>query len=202
MEEQLSHEDNKRIQDGIREKYLKVAVDPEGHFRYPTGRAGLEMLGYPVGPVKELPESVASSYCGVGNPFFLGEIKEGSAVLDVGCGAGVDAILAAKLVGPSGRVVGIDLVSEMLDRAQKNLQLTELQNVSFIEASSEKLDFPDETFDAVISNGVFNLLPNKRRCLAEAFRLLKPGGRLMIADQVLVGEVQKSLAARIDTWFQ
>ena len=159
-------------------------------------------MGYDPIVLNSLPDEVSSSYCGVGNPFSLGEINEGEAVLDIGCGAGVDTIFAAKIVGTSGNVVGAELVSEMLARGKHNIQAMDLQNVSLVEESDEKLSFPDESFDVVISNGVFNLIPDKGRAVAEAFRLLKPGGRFMIADQVLIGELEKDLKSRIDTWFQ
>ncbi len=202
MEIQITPEDNQRIQEGIREKYCKVAVNPEGLFNYPTGRAGLEALGYNSEIVNSLPDAVSASYCGVGNPFSLGEINEGKAVLDIGCGVGVDLIFAAKMVGPGGSVVGVDMVSEMLDQGRNNIKAIGLENVTLVEKSSEKLDFSDESFDVIISNGVFNLIPDKEGAAAEAFRLLKPGGRFMIADQVLVGVLQKDLMSRIDTWFQ
>ena len=202
MEVQFTQEDNKRIRDGIQEKYIKVAINPDGLFSYPTGRSGLEVLGYDPIVLSSLPNEVSAYYCGVGNPFSLGEINKGEAILDIGCGAGVDVIFAAKIVGAKGNVVGIDLVSEMLDRGKTNIQSMDLQNVTFVEDSAEKLDFPDRSFDVVISNGVFNLIPNKERAIAETFRLLKPGGRFIIADQVLIGKLEKDLKARIDTWFQ
>ncbi len=202
MEVQFTQEDNKRIRDGIQEKYIKVAVNPDGLFSYPTGRPGLEVLGYDPIVLSSLPNEVSAYYCGVGNPFSLGEINKGEAVLDIGCGVGVDVIFAAKIVGAKGNVVGIDLVSEMLDRGKTNIQSMDLQNVTFVESSAEKLDFPDKSFDVVISNGVFNLIPNKERAIAETFRLLKSGGRFIIADQVLIGKLEKDLKARIDTWFQ
>ncbi len=202
MEVQFTQEDNKRIRDGIQEKYIKVAVNPDGLFSYPTGRPGLEVLGYDPIVLSSLPNEVSAYYCGVGNPFSLGEINKGEAVLDIGCGVGVDVIFAAKIVGAKGNVVGIDLVSEMLDRGKTNIQSMDLQNVTFVGGSAGKLDFPDKSFDVVISNGVFNLIPNKERAIAETFRLLKPGGRFIIADQVLIGKLEKDLKARIDTWFQ
>ena len=202
MEVQLTSEDSKRIRGGIRKKYRKVAINPDGLFSYPTGRVGLEVLGYDPIVLNTLPDEVSASYCGVGNPFSLGEINEGEAIMDIGCGAGVDVIFASKLVGASGKVVGVELVSDMLDRGRNNIQMMDLQNVTLIEDSAEKLSFPDESFDVVISNGVFNLIPNKESAVAEAFRLLKPGGRFMIADQVLIGELEKGLRARIDTWSQ
>ena len=113
MSSALSTQDLKQTHDGIRDKYAKVAVSPEGQFKYPTGRAGLEQLKYDAAIVSELPESVAGSFCGVGNPFSLGEIPPGSRRLDIGCGTGVDALVASKVVGPSGKVMAIDITPEM-----------------------------------------------------------------------------------------
>jgi ubiquinone/menaquinone biosynthesis C-methylase UbiE len=143
-----------------------------------------------------------SSYCGVGNPFSLGPINRGETVLDIGCGAGVDTVVAAKMVGPEGRVIGIDMTPGMLARARKNLQGTSIQNVSFHRASAEDLPFPDESFDVVISNGVFNLIPDKARALEEVFRVLKPHGRMMMADQILTGVLPSDIKARIESWFR
>ena len=200
MENELTHQDKQRIEESIRGKYLKVAASPEGLFRYPTGRAGLEALDYSPEMVRGLPEPVAASYCGVGNPFTLGPIREGEAVLDIGCGAGVDSIIAAKLVGPSGAVTGIDLVPEMLARAGENARLAGVDNVTFRVSSAEQLPFPDNSFDVVISNGVFNLVVDKVKALGEVFRVLKPGGRFMLADQVLSGELPKETKARVENW--
>ena len=200
MENQLTCQDKQRIEEGLRQKYLKAAASPEGLFRYPTGRAGLEALDYAPDMVRDLPEAVAASYCGVGNPFFLGPIHEGEAILDIGCGAGVDSIIAARLVGPSGAVTGIDLVPEMLARASENARLAGVDNITFQESSAEQLLFPDNSFDMVISNGVFNLVVDKVKALSEVFRVLKPGGRFLLADQVLAGELPKETKARVENW--
>ena len=202
MEPQISQKDKDRIDAGIRDKYTKVANSPEGLFKYPTGRAGLETLRYNPALIQSLPESVASSYCGVGNPFSLGTINKGEAVLDIGCGAGVDTILAAMMAGPTGTAAGVDIVVEMLTRAEENLKLTELENVTFQKISGEKLPFEDNCFDVVISNGVINLIPEKATTLKEALRVLKPGGRLMIADQSLIGTIPSDINSRINKWFQ
>ena len=202
METELTSQDKKRIEESIRGKYAKVAMSPEGLFKYPTGLAGLKALDYDPEIIQDLPEALSASYCGVGNPFTLGAILKGEAVLDIGCGAGIDTIVAAMMTGPTGTVTGIDLVPEMLAQAKENAQMMDLRNVTFVETSAEKMPLPDADFDVVISNGVFNLIPDKGRALAEAFRVLKSSGRLMIADQVLVGQLPKDKKARIKSWFR
>jgi SAM-dependent methyltransferase len=202
MEVDLNIQEKQKIEEGLREKYRKVAVSPEGQFRYPIGRAGLEALKYDPEILRNLPEAVSATYCGVGNPFSLGTISQGETVLDVGCGAGIDAIFAAKMVGSTGAVSGIDLVPEMLARARENARLANVSNITFIESSAEKLAFPDKSFDVVISNGVFNLVVDKQKALKEVFRVLKPGGRLMLADQVLVGKVPQNTESRVASWFR
>lgn len=202
METQITQEDLNQIEAGIRNKYSKVADSPEGQFKYPIGRAGLEALKYDAALIDKLPDEVAASYCGVGNPFSLGAIRRGDAVLDIGCGAGVDTILAAMMTGPEGKAVGVDIVPEMLQRAETNLRMFDLHHVTFQSATGERLPFPDDHFDVVISNGVINLIPDKDTALSEILRVLKTGGRLMIADQVMAGSIQKSLKDRLSNWFQ
>jgi arsenite methyltransferase len=199
---QITLDDLKKIEAGIRDKYIKVAESPEGLFKYPTGRAGMEALKYDPEWIGALPPAVVSSYCGVGNPFSLGPINKGDGVLDIGCGAGVDTLIAAMLTGPTGKAVGIDIVPEMLQRAKSNLAMTDLKNVDFKHVSGEYLPFEDAAFDVVISNGVINLIPDKAALLKEVSRVLKPAGLLMLADQVAVGPVNKDLKARLANWFQ
>lgn len=176
-------QDKQRIEESIWGKYLKVAASPEGLFRYPTGRAGLEALGYNQDMVRGLPEAVAAAYCGVGNPLTLGPIREGEAILDIGCGAEVDSIIAA-----------------MLAKASENARLAGVDNVTFQKASAEHLPFSDTSSDVVIYNGVFNLVVDKIKALGEVFRVLKPGGRFMLADQVLSGKLPKETKARVQNW--
>ena len=200
MKNEFSAEDRKKIGEGIRAKYAEVAVNAQGLFSYPTGRAGLETLKYDPEILRSLPEASLESFCGVGNPFSIGEIRKGESILDIGCGGGVDVMIAATMTGPTGRIVGIDISSEMVERARQNLSLTDLRNVSFQESSAEELPFPDKDFDGVISSGVFNLIPDKRKALREVFRVMKPNGRLMMADQILTGRLPEDVKARVDNW--
>jgi SAM-dependent methyltransferase len=202
MEDRLTQEENEQVKSQIRDKYWKVSMDPGGLFAYPTGRAGLETLGYPSSFISTLPDEISRFYCGVGNPFCLGTIKEGETVLDLGCGVGIDPLFAAKAVGSTGKVFGIDLVAEMLNHARNNAKTLGLDNISFMEGSAEALDFPNNCFDVAISNGAINLIPDKKSVLAEVFRVLNHNGRFMIADQVLAGPIEKDLKARIRSWFQ
>ena len=202
MESQITIADLKKIEAGIREKYNQVAKSPDGQFKYPTGKKGLEALNYEKALIEQLPDEVASSYCGVGNPFSLGPLNPGEQVLDIGCGAGVDTILAAMLVGPAGSAVGVDIVPEMIARAETNLRELGIENASFQNTSGESLSFDDNSFNVVISNGAINLIPDKEKALSEIKRVLKPAGRLMVADQIAAGGVQKDLKARLSNWFK
>ena len=200
METNFNSDERKRIREGINEKYKRVAISPEGKFSYPTGRVGLEGQKYDPEVLKTLPEDVLASYCGVGNPFSLDTVNKGEAVLDIGCGASVDTLVAAITVGPEGKVVGIDLVSEMVKQAETNLKKTPLKNVTFQESSAEQLPFPDGTFDLVISNGVFNLIPDKAKALREVFRVLKSSGCFLLADQILMGDMPADTESMVENW--
>ncbi len=202
METQFAAQDRNWIQNTIRETYSKAAKGPKGLFNYPTGHEGLTALKYDSELLQALPPDVAASYCGVGNPFTLGPINAGDCVLDVGCGAGVDTLFSAMMTGPSGKVVGIDLTPAMLKRAKKNLSMTDLKNVAFNEGSVENLPFADEDFTVVTSNGALNLVLDKARALAEIHRVLKPGGRLMVADLILTGKLPKEKDKIIKSWAQ
>lgn len=142
MEAEFTDKERKKIFRGIKKKYSKVAKKPEGLFKYPTGRAGLEGLGYNDSLLQSLPEKAVSSFCGVGNPFTLGPINKGESVLDIGCGGGVDTMVAATMVGPEGKVVGIEMIPMMLKRARKNLEETSIKNITLEEASAEDLPLP------------------------------------------------------------
>lgn len=176
------------LTEGLLERFRQAAKSPEGLFAYPTGRQGLRELGYPPDFIDSLPDSVAQCYCGVGNPFAPGLPAKGAQVLDVGCGAGVDALAASYLSGGQGGVVGLEFSPHMLARAEENLRACAARNVIFQQGDAQALPFADASFDLLISNGVYNLVPNKSRALAEAFRVLRSGGRLQMADQILESE--------------
>lgn len=176
------------IHEDITEKYRKVAMSPEGLFRYPTGEASARALGYPPDLLAAVPHAIRERFVGVGNPFALGPIYPGEAVLDLGCGAGFDAHVAAQLVGPAGRIIGIDLSPEMLAVAEAGRAEAGISQVEFREASVESLPFPDASFEVALSNGVLNLVPDKPAALREIFRVLRPGGRLQACDIGLVGD--------------
>lgn len=180
----------------VLERFHKAAQGPEGLFTYPTGAAGVQGLGYPPGLISRLPSPVLRCYCGVGNPFLPELPRPGQTVLDIGCGAGVDTLFAAVQVGAEGELnaargaaYGVDLSREMLERARENASLAASRNVFFALASAHSLPYADASFDLVISNGVFNLVEDKPRALAEVYRVLRPGGRVHIADQVQRGQV-------------
>ena len=176
------------IRQGIAEKYRKVATSPEGLFRYPTGEGSARGLGYPPDLLRAIPLAVRERFVGVGNPFALGPIRLGEAVLDLGCGAGFDAFVAAQFVGPAGRVVGIDMSPDMIAVAEEGLGEAKLPQIEFQVAQVEALPFPDASFDVALSKGVLNLIPDKAVALREIFRVLRSGGRLQACDIGLVGD--------------
>lgn len=202
MTDRFSEGEIESIQRDIRKKYDRVALSPEGEFRYPVGIEALEELEYDRELIERLPPEVAGSYCGSGNPFSLGEIETGDRILDFGCGAGVDSILAAYLTGRDGRIIGVDAVPAMVERAKKNAKEATCDNVDFF--LPDELNFRDlySSFDLIITNSVINLIPEKEDILATLYNLLKPGGRLHIVDQIFNGSTLKEHSKRVESWFQ
>lgn len=183
----------------IKEEYAEVAANPTRGFHFHTGRALAHRLGYPE-IVATFPESVVESFAGVGNPFAFGPVEPGATVLDLGSGAGLDSLLAATQVGPSGRVIGVDMTTAMLVKARANARRVGLPNVEFRSGYAEALPVDAESIDVVISNGVINLCPDKRAVFRELFRVLKPGGRLQFADITVAREVPSDAKEDISLW--
>lgn len=188
------------VRDSVRKKYADVARFSAGRFEYLIGRAGAVALGYDPTVLDAMAQDTLDAFCGVGNPFSLGSVELGEAVLDIGCGAGVDVVIAAHLVGPNGRVWGIDLTSEMVEKARANVDRLGLRHARIALGMSEAIPFDDESFDVVISNGVLNLSPLKEQSYQEIYRVLRAGGRLQFADIVLKADLAAEVIGNLDAW--
>jgi SAM-dependent methyltransferase len=192
--------DVETLRSAIREEYDLVARDPARRFHFHTGRKLAAIVGYDPAWFEGLPESSIASFAGTGNPFSLGALRPGEQVVDVGCGAGIDSLIAARMVGPEGRVIGVDMTPAMLEKARAAAAEAELHNVEFRSGVVEEMPVEDGWADVVISNGVLNLTPDKSRTLAEMRRVLGPSGRLQIADLLVQKPVPESSKRKIDLW--
>jgi SAM-dependent methyltransferase len=192
--------DREELRRFISEKYGEVATNPELGFHFHTGRPLTAMLGYPSGVVDRLPEANVASFAGTGNPFLFGDLHPSERVVDVGCGAGVDTLIAAQQVGPSGQVVAVDMTAEMREKTQQGAREMALSNVEVREGFAEALPVTDGFADVIISNGVVNLCPGKHAVFGEMLRVLKPGGRLQIGDILVHKEVPQDAKDDIALW--
>ena len=188
------------LRQAIQEEYNEVASHPHKGFHFHTGRPLARMLEYQNEWLEGIPESCIESFAGTGNPFSLGELSSGERVVDVGCGAGIDSLIAAKKVGPDGQVIGVDMTPSMLKKARQAAEEAELKSVEFREGYAEALPVEDGWADVLISNGVLNLMPDKAAALEEMSRVLKPGGRLQIGDILVQKAVPESAKRKIDLW--
>jgi arsenite methyltransferase len=180
--------------------YTDVSTAREQDFIFPTGRTWAHDLGYPEPELSRVPDATVESFAGVANHWLLGRVEPGEVVLDLGCGAGTDLLIAAQMTGPAGRVIGVDMTAAMLERAEASAREMGLGNVELHESLIEGLPLDDASVDVVISNGVIDLVPDKDAVFDEIDRVLRPGGRVQLADVVIHKELSEDARARIDLW--
>ena len=181
--------------------YARVATAPEGEFHFHRGAAyASDMLGYDLRELERLPAGVTARFAGVGNPHAVAPLATGATVVDIGCGGGMDLLLAALHVGPAGRAIGVDMTAQMREQAAAGAKACGLANVEVRDGDATQLPVDDASVDVVISNGVLNLVPLKDRAIAEMARVVKPGGRVQIADIVIGEELPDSALCDIDLW--
>jgi SAM-dependent methyltransferase len=196
----VAHVDRNVLRRAIAAKYTEVAENPELGFHFHTGRPLAMMLGYPMEIIDRLPRATVASFAGTGNPFLFGALHLGEQVVDVGCGAGFDSLIAAQQVGPAGKVIGVDMTPEMRAKTEQGARELGLASVEVREGFAETLPVADGVADVVISNGVVNLCPDKRAVFREMRRVLKPGGRIQIGDILVHKEVPQDAKDDIALW--
>ena len=192
--------DARELEAKVKDMYRHVAEEPAGSYHFEMGRPLAERLGYPADVLDRIPAGAIESFAGVGYFFDLAGLGEGESVIDLGSGSGMDALFAAARVGPTGTVVGIDFTPEQLDKARRIAEDAGYSQAEFREGRIERLPAEDESFDCAISNGVINLAPDKAAVFAEASRVLRPGGRLAIADIVSEQQLKESIVCDADLW--
>jgi SAM-dependent methyltransferase len=181
--------------------YARVAEDPSGDFHFHRGPTyAAELLGYDASELAAIPATNSASFAGVGNPHCVERIVAGETVVDIGCGAGTDLLLAARKVGSTGKAIGVDMTPAMAERARAGARTMGFDHVEVRIGDALELPVDSGTVDVVISNGVINLTPDKDRAYAEAFRILKPGGRFQLADIIVANELSEKIRSDIDLW--
>lgn len=193
---------SEEIKLAVADRYGRVATAPGEKFNFPVGRRFAESVGYKAAVLDRLPQGLWESFTGAGNPHPFVDAQPGEAVLDLGCGAGLDLCLYAKKVGPAGKLFGLDLSEAMLDKARRNFEEAGIANVEWLLASSDAIPLPDNSVDLVTANGIYNLSPDKEAVMREVARVLKPGGRTIFAEIVLKSELPVEVRREIDDWFR
>ncbi len=188
------------LREEVKSKYREVATHPNGEFHFHTGRRLAGKLGYDMAVVEAMPDSAVEAFAGVANPFSLRALEAGEKVVDAGSGGGFDCFIAARQVGPAGRVVGVDMLDEMLRRSRAAAAAMGLSNVEFREGILEEMPVEDGWADVVTSNGVINLCADKKRAFQEIWRVLRPGGHLQFADIANGKPVPESAIRNVDLW--
>lgn len=193
--------DTQLLRSEVSKIYSRVAADPDGDFHFHRGPAyAAEFLGYDAVELAALPLECTASFAGIANPHMIAPILPGETVLDIGCGAGTDLLLAARRVGPSGHAIGVDMTEAMRDRARASAAAAGMTNIEVRQADAVALPLPDASVDVVISNGVLNLVPEKEKAFVEIRRVLRPGGRLQLGDIVLDADLGEDVRRNIDLW--
>lgn len=192
--------DPAQLREQVKSKYRDVAIDPHGDYHFHTGRPLARRLGYDSSVVDAMPDVAVESFAGVANPLSMQRLAVGERVVDAGSGAGFDCFIAADQVGPDGRVIGIDMLDEMLAKSRDSARQMGLSNVDFREGLLEKMPVEDGWADVVISNGVINLCADKKQVFQEIWRVLRPGGRLQFADIANSKPVPVAALQNIDLW--
>jgi arsenite methyltransferase len=193
--------DTVRLRDEVQSLYSRVASAPEGEFHFHRGAVYAEtFLRYDQRALEGIPSYAVASFAGVGNPLRIEAVAPGSTVIDIGCGAGTDLLLAAHAAGPHGRAIGVDMTEPMIRKAEAAAAQSGLPNVEIRRGDALELPVASSSVDVVISNGVLNLAPDKRRAFSEVLRVLRPGGRFLYADIVVASELPDSIRRDIDLW--
>jgi SAM-dependent methyltransferase len=193
--------DSAQLREGVLQAYSEAATDPHGKHPFPVGRWFAESIGYPAGILDSLPALAAETFTGVSNVAVFAKIPEGSTVLDIGCGAGLDTFIASQKTGVSGRVIGIDFSEPMIQKARGAASKVNLNNIEFFCAAAEKLPISNESVDVILVNGIFNLNPFRDHVFRELARVIKTGGSVYAAELVLKKPQRAKKVYKVDDWF-
>jgi SAM-dependent methyltransferase len=200
--QQLLNMSAEEIMQAVREKYSQVALAPGQKFNFPVGKQFAESVGYSKELLEQLPSDMSESFTGAGNPQPYVNLKGGETLLDLGCGAGLDLFLYAEKIGSYGKLYGLDIAPDMIDKAQQNLKQQGIDQVELICSSADSIPVDDNIIDVVTSNGIYNLVPDKEAVFKEVYRILKPGGRTVFAEIVLKEALPKETRKNIEDWFR